>query len=75
MNISCDLCKIYLLKLSFLLSVLVEFQRIPYTKMLGIVPLPHRLRVGMRINHLPYLPGITGGSLRASRIPPYLTGL
>lgn len=64
-----------LIELSFLLVVLVEFQRIPYTKMLGIVPLPHHLRVGMRINHLPYLPGITGGSPRASRIPPYLTGL
>lgn len=64
-----------LIELSFLLVVLVEFQRIPYTKMLGIVPLPHRLRVGMRINHPLYLPGITGGSRQASQIPPYLTGL
>lgn len=64
-----------LIELSFLLLVLVEFQRIPCTKMLGIAHLPHHLRVGMKINHLPYLQGITGGSQLASRIPLYLTGL
>lgn len=67
----------YLIKcvmMLFFFSVLVELQRIPYTKMLGIAHLLQCHLVQMKINHLLFHPEITEDFQQASRIHPSLTG-